>query len=387
MNCMSNKKTHNLKTNVERGILFISNVPSPYNVEYLNELGRLTDVTAVFERASSGERDKSWKDLNVKYFKCIILKGIKWATDSALSFGTFKYIKKHKKDYIIIGDPSTPTGILSIFYCKLHKIPFILQSEGGFAGSGKGVKEKFKKFLMKNAKMYLSGMTKNDYFSVYGGNRETIRSYPFTSSYKSDIVERLPTKEEKVALKKKLGLNYRKLLIFVGQFIHRKAVDILLKACVGLGDDIGVLVIGGKPTDEYKANVEENNLKNIVFIEFVDRETLKQYYLASDIFVLPTREDTWGLVVNEAMTCGLPVITTKRCIAGLELIEDGKNGFLVNVEDVIDLRKKIDVILSDEVLSIHMAHNNLEKIQYYTYENMAYVIYNHLKSLEDGYVG
>ena len=55
----------------------------------------------------------------------------------------------------------------------------------------------------------------------------------------------------------------------------------------------------------------------------------------------PTREDIWGLVINEALAAGLPVITTNRCGAGLELIKNNENGFLVNVEDIDELYEKI----------------------------------------------
>ena len=54
--------------------------------------------------------------------------------------------------------------------------------------------------------------------------------------------------------------------------------------------------------------------------------------MASDLFVLPTREDIWGLVINEAMSFGLPIITTRKCIAGTELITDGENGYLLEAD-------------------------------------------------------
>jgi glycosyltransferase involved in cell wall biosynthesis len=86
--------------------------------------------------------------------------------------------------------------------------------------------------------------------------------------------------------------------------------------------------------------------------------------------VLPTREDIWGLVVNEAMACGLPIITTDRCIAGLELISDGTNGYIVPVEDKKELAKKINAVLSDENKRRAMGIRSLDTINAYTIESM-----------------
>ena len=85
--------------------------------------------------------------------------------------------------------------------------------------------------------------------------------------------------------------------------------------------------------------------------------------------MLPTREDIWGLVINEAMAYGLPVITTDRCVAGLELVEDGVNGYIVPVNDAASLAEKMLCVLNGDMQQ--MGRRSLEKIQGYTIENMA----------------
>ena len=94
------------------------------------------------------------------------------------------------------------------------------------------------------------------------------------------------------------------------------------------------------------------------------------------MFVFPTREDIWGLVVNEAMANGLPIITTDKCVAGLELIEDGENGYIVPVENVDMLARKITFLLQNDSLRKIMAQKSLEYIKRYTIENM---VVAHLK--------
>lgn len=364
-------------------ILFISNVPSPYQVEYLNELGKLAQVHAVFERGASSERDKSWKDLNVKTFTCSILRGINIGANTAFCPGVTKYIKKRDYDYLIFGNPLTPTGILQILYCKAHKIPFILQSEGGLAKNGKGPKERFKKFIMKDAQLYLSGMRKNEYFLTYGATPDTVWSYPFASLYQKDIRTAAPSQEEKQVLRKELGMKEEQVLLYVGRFIPVKGVDVLIKACVELGENTGIYLVGGEAPPEYLDLVAQYGVQNVHFVSHIGLHELKKYYLAADLFVLPTRSDTWGLVINEAMSCGLPVITTTRCVAGLDLIEEGKNGYLVPVEDAELLHRRIAELLDAPSLVAEMASNNIRLIQDYSYEKMAARIFSGLQSIDN----
>jgi glycosyltransferase involved in cell wall biosynthesis len=97
---------------------------------------------------------------------------------------------------------------------------------------------------------------------------------------------------------------------------------------------------------------------------------------ASDLFVLPTREDIWGLVINEAMTQGLPVITTDNCMAGLEMIKD-KN-CIVPVGNSVKLSESINYLLSDPEQLKKIGENNLNTIKEYSIEKMAFAHFNHL---------
>ena len=149
----------------------------------------------------------------------------------------------------------------------------------------------------------------------------------------------------------------KKIAITVGQFIHRKGFDVLLNAWAKCDKEYELYIIGATPTKEYLDIKEELNC----------------YYQAADLFVFPTREDIWGLVVNEAMANGLPVITTDKCVAGLELIKNGENGYIVPTENQDELAKRINELLSNDWLLENMAKDNLQKIRRYTVENMANV--------------
>ena len=365
-------------------VFYYCNVPSPYYIGFLNELGKHCELTAVFELGASSERDASWQQFSAPNIKeLVILKGIQTAPDMAFCPQITKLIRKQPYDHYFVHDPASPTGIWLIGYLKRHKIPFILQSEGGFGGDGKtGLKEKLKHAIMSGAQLYLSTMSyEREYFLSYGATKETLYRYPFASFYARDILSVPLSAAEKALLRHQLGIPEQKIVISVGQIIPRKAHDILIKAAKELPRDIGFYIIGGSATPELQAMVDEYDLPNVHFVKFVPKEKLWDYYKMADCLAVPTREDTWGLFVNEAMANGLPVITTNRCVAGLELIENDQNGYIINVDDVSALADRIDHLLKNHDLRDKMAVNNIAKIQWYTFEQQAQVTMEALNTL------
>lgn len=352
-------------------IAFITNVPSPYRVDFFNELGKHCELTVFFEKKHSDERDKSWDKNNFLNFNGVFLEGIKSDVDKALSLEICKYLKKDAFDFIVVANVATPTGIIAILYMKAMGIPYWIEGDGAFAKSGKGMKEALKRFLMKSAKGCFSTSAEHDnYYRTYGVSSDVIYRYSFTAIYEEDIRKKPFNDAEKDIVRRELGISEDRYIVTVGQFIYRKGIDVLLKAAKELPKDVGIYIIGGTPTEEYISLKNEANLSNVHFISFTDKATLKKWYGGAEIMVLPTREDIWGLVVNEALAQGTPVVTTDRCIAGLELVKNEENGYIVPVGEVSSLADKINTILADSGLQQRMANNCLKIIKEYTFERM-----------------
>lgn len=353
-------------------ILFLTNIPVPYRVDFFNELGKKCDLTVLYERNNATDREASWLKRKVESFTEVFLNGINVGNDSALCFEVLSWLRKRNFDLIIIGGYSTPTGMLAIEYLKLKKIPFILNSDGGFEKDESKFKYYLKRHFISKANAWLStAKCTDDYLVKYGAKRDRIFRYPFTSIRNVDILKNPINKEEKLEIKRKLNITESKTVITVGQFIYRKGFDILIRACSKMPENLGIYIIGGEPTDEFINLKKELNLTNVHFVGFKQKDELSQYYKAADLFVLPTREDIWGLVINEALAHGLPIVTTNKCIAGLELVEDNVNGFIVKVDDVDELANKMLKIISNDQLCTEMSNNGLDKITNYTIENMA----------------
>lgn len=358
-------------------ILFLANVPSPYRVAFFDVLSRQCDLTVLYQLHASAERDKQWTAAQQGQYRTVFLKGKSTDVDKALCPGVLSWLKPGYDAILICGN-SSPTELLAISWCKLRRLPYCLEGDGAFAKSGGGLKEWVKSQSIRGASLYLSTCEELDrYYLHYGARPEDLRRYHFSSLHETDILPAPVPLDAKQGLRKKLGIPEEKMLLSVGQFIPRKGFDVLLEAVNTLDKHIGVYIVGGEPTEEYLTYARENDLTNVHFVGFKTKEALEEYYLAADLFVLPTREDIWGLVVAEAMSFGLGVITTNRCNAGLELIENGRSGYLVPVEDVHALRGAItDAIVHSAALGAAA----LEAVRPYTIEAMAA---DHLRILAD----
>lgn len=329
-------------------ILWLTNIPSPYRVNFFNELGKNCELTVLFEKNASTERDSSWKNYRFENFEGIILPGKSMGIDTAFCPGVVKYILDKSYNHIIVTNFTDFTGMLAISIMRVCGIKYWLESDGGFAKSGKGFVENVKKHFIKNANLYLStGKSHDKYYLKYGATRDRIKRYPFSSVYAKDVLKTVLPIEKKQQLKDELGIQEQKVVVAIGQFIHRKGFDVLMDACEGLDENVGIYFIGGKPTKDYLDLIAEKNLKNIYFKDFMSKTEIFKFCKASDVFVLPTREDIWGLVINEAFASGLPVISTDHCGAAIELIKNGKNGYIVPVENSLILREKIKRVLND----------------------------------------
>ncbi len=350
-------------------VLFHTNIPSPYRVDFFNALGQLCDLTVTFEGTAATDRDAKWQGEKMNHFTPIFLKGLRVRSDGFLCWG-IRAILKEQWDHIVIGGYSTPTAMLAIAYLRSHKRPFFIEVDGGLIGNDRQLIYKIKRHFLSSATgWFSSGQQTTAYLVHYGAQEAHCFFYPFSSVKQAELDQ--VRCFDKLKAKQALGLSSQKMVLSVGQFIPRKGFDILLKAAARLPQDVQICIVGGIVPEVYTQLTQELELSNVQFVAFQTKQELARYYYAADCFVLPTREDIWGLVINEAMLYGLPIVTTNRCVAGMELVRDGENGYLVPVEDPDALAQALALILEDEPLAIAMGNNSRHKIMDYTIEKMA----------------
>ena len=350
-------------------VLFSTNIPSPYRVDFFNELGKLCDLTVVYERERYIARSPKWQSSSAKHYREVYLNGIETGEAEAISFGILKYIADRSFDKVIIGMYSSPSSMIAIEYMRLHKIPFYLSTDVGFIKQEPLLQKTLKRRFISAADYWLSPSDKaTEYLIYYGAHRDRIGKYPFTSLSERDLSNAAQLSScNKQQLRNELDIEESSILLSVGRFTYNggygKGYDTLLHAAEALDPSFGIYIVGGEPTDE-----------------FLSWKLL--HHLA---FILLTRGDVWGLVINEAMSFSLPVITTKQCLAGVELVEDGINGFLIDAGDIKGAVNSILRVFSSHESLVQMGAASRKAIEPYTIENMANSYYRSLVNYQEGH--
>ena len=350
--------------------LVTSSYPAPYRVGVFQELAKVYDLDVFFDTSTNENRNENWfcksGDL---YFEVL---------NNETSWKHFKEKLKNIKqyDFIIAYDYTRRPSRYVILKARIHGIPYFINCDGSIPH--KGIWRNLLKwivypFIFKGATgCFASGESAVKNYLKYGAKEDRIFIHHFTSLTEQDILKKPYSKEEKCLAKEELGLPQKTLVLSIGQFIRRKGFDILLRAWKDIDCDAALLLIGGgDERSMYEDMIHELNLKNVMIRDFMPKSEIFRYYKAADIFVLPTREDIWGLVINEAMAQGIPIITTDNCVAGVELIKNGVNGYVVKTGSVEELSCRLNKILQEPKMMTSMILNNINSMDEWTMKNVA----------------
>ncbi len=361
-------------------LLIFAIYAAPYRTDLFQSLSQEFETTVFYEMSQGDQR-------NDEYFK---KKQNDYFLDTAVGVSKFKEAKRNLKEYDLVAlyDWSSKVGCSLILSCKIKNIPFVVNCDGVILQEhGSAIKEIAKRIILKGASACLaSGQYAKKYFLRYGLKENQVHIHGFTTLHKEDILECPMEALNKTELRHTLGLPADgKLAIAVGRFIPLKRYDALIRAWRVMADDQYLLLIGGGPEEQnYRKIIAELKLANVIVDGYHDKDELKLFYQAADVFVHPTSYDAWGLVINEAMANGLPVVASDHCVAALELIHSGENGFVVPVDDNAQIQEAIQLVFSNSGAAKKMAQKGLESIQSYTIENMAHTHMQVFKSILRG---
>jgi poly(glycerol-phosphate) alpha-glucosyltransferase len=167
------------------------------------------------------------------------------------------------------------------------------------------------------------------------------------------------------SLPRRADLDRPVTFLFCGQMIARKGIDVLLQAfnrLVESGLDARLLLVGREADlPKLLGAVSGTTRSKIQYEGFKPPECLAEYFGRSDVFVLPSRHDGWGVVVNQALAASLPIITSDAVGAGLDLVEDGVNGARVSAGDIDALYRAMRTFVLSPGLAYQWGENSRRK--------------------------
>ncbi len=332
-----------------------------YRRELFDRLHQNYDVTFIFLQGRNCLSHQSPRP----EWKCITLDKKHthwWAVDLV------RLLLQQRPAAIITSANGSPQALLSILVGKFRRIPVVLWSESWGTSERWLVSPWWKKWKKWYGQMRVKWSTTGVDAVIVSGTR--CREYhrglgvaekKMFFSPQSTIDHRslaCPDQSDPVPRPEERAVN----ILYFSRIVRYKGLDILLQAFAGMvisHPEAHLLIVGDGP---FRKDCErlrnERRIPHVYFLGFVPNEEAWRYYHQAHIFVLPCsgkdHPEAWGLVVNEALSMSLPVVTTEAVGCVPDLVQEGRNGYVVPPGDVEALRQALRKLAEDPPLREQM---------------------------------
>jgi glycosyltransferase involved in cell wall biosynthesis len=295
-----------------------------------------------------------------------------------LNRGLKAALQKAAPNVVLCGGYNYLASWLAMRWARRSRCPFILWVESTQQDfrSRNGFIEFLKKgFLNRCNAFVVPGKSSFDYVRSFGARDEQIFIAPNAVDTEF-FAQRAASVRQDVATRRQELQLPQHFFLFVGRLVPEKGIFDLLEAYGKLPPElraaVGLVFVGeGTARAELARRARQIEPGKAQLTGFVHREQLTSYYALADVFVFPTRSDPWGLVVNEAMACGLPVISSDAAGCARDLVEDNTNGRMVSAGDVEHLVCAMEELAADSELRVQMGNRSRERILRYSPETCA----------------
>ena len=364
-------------------LVIITEIIAPYRVPVFNSLAARGDVDLhVVFLAETDPKLRQWTvpkdEIRFSYQVLPSFRLRLGNSNLLLNRGLDRALRQVRPDVIVCGGYNYPSAWRAAFWARERNIPFLLWTESNAAdhrGRSTFVEYLKRKYLGMCRGFVVPGEASKSYLQQLGLPAQLIFKAPdavdnelFTQGARMARTN-LATVRKRIDVPERYFLN-------VGRFIRAKGVFDLLEAYAKLDEEIrasvGLVFVGeGDAKSELIRRASLIRPGTVKVSLFVQKEQLAEFYALADAFVFPTHSDPWGLVVNEAMASGLPVIASNVAGCVSDLVEDGWNGFIVPVSDVRRICSSMELLAKGNDLRGQMGERSLQRIQEYSPEACA----------------
>ncbi len=262
-----------------------------------------------------------------------------------------------------------------------NRIPVLFRGDSTLLNEKFGIKQIARRIFLKYIYSYVDiamyvGEANKAYFVAHGLKNKQLQFMPHAIDNKR--FQRTSTIEEAAMVFRKENSIPEETVLFLyaGKLDENKNTFFLINAFEKIKNlKAHLLIVGnGKTETNLKSSFSKN--KRIHFVDFQNQQTMPLLYNACDVFVLPSKSETWGLSLNEAMAAGKAVMATETCGAAIDLIDNGQNGYVFKYNDEYKLKHCLEYFIENKNAIKDFGNKSLDKINLFSYLNDA-------KALED----
>jgi glycosyltransferase involved in cell wall biosynthesis len=295
--------------------------------------------------------------------------------------GLFKTIARTQPD-VLIGDGFFQWTSVALLHRLLRQVPLVVCYERTFHTERKA--QWYRNLYRRMVMRFVDACCVNGQQSVQYTHALGMPVARMATGFMAADTEGLAHQCDTVTTREKEALRYQwqaegLIFLFIGQLIKRKGVHQLLNAWsrferMSPGAGTLVMVGSGPEGDSLRQLTISLNLKSVRFLGQVDYDRIAPYYATADVFVMPTLEDNWSLVIPEAMACGLPVLTSYYNGCWPELIHPDVNGWVFDSFDVDGVVRCLAMCADKQNELAHMGQRSKEIVSHHTPAHAAQAI-------------
>jgi len=359
-------------------LVILTEIIAPYRIPVFNALARLDGISLhVIFLSENDPGLRQWRVYkNEIQFSFEVLPSWRCRLgryNILVNRGVSRALHKAAPDAILCGGYNYIASWQALRWSRRNRKPFLVWVESTASDQRRGhsfVESLKQRFLHRASGFVVPGESSFEYVKSYGISPETIFTAPNAVDVELFSKQAAITRQDAVARRVALGLPARYFL-FAGRLVREKGVFDLLDAYGRLSAElrsaVGLVYVGdGMARTELQQGATAIVPGTVLFPGFAHREELASYYALSDMLVFPTHSDPWGLVVNEAMACGLPVIASSAAGCTADLVKNGSNGRVMQAENVEQLVSAMDELATNTDLREQMGQRSRDRIAGYT---------------------
>jgi glycosyltransferase involved in cell wall biosynthesis len=341
---------------MKKRVAILVGAPTPYRDPLFERLAACGQYDTLVLYCSEKQPNQDWR-LGKTRYPALYLKN--YAPPSwhgcfavgAINPGVWRELDVFRPNAVIVYGYNSATTMLATFWTMRRRVPLLMRSDSNVVDEERktrfrrAFKRLFLRRLARHVCAFLTVGTNNrQYWLRYGAKPQQTFSAGYAVDNEYFRREADQYRSTRQQIRSENGWRYPYLLLYVGRLSWEKGADVLIEAMrriSPLRPDIGLLVVGDGPERE-SLKEQARHLPQVFLLGFKDWKQLPRFYAAADLLVVPSRIDQWGLVVNEAMASGLPVLATRKVGAVQDLILEGQTGFVAPENDAGALASAID---------------------------------------------